>query len=172
MKDLVALGELLRHMEWADSRIWEAVLAHAEAGKSDEFRERLQHIHFVQLAFLKVWRNEPLDPSRAPSFDDHRSLLNWARTYYPEASAYVGGLSEKDLERPVRMPWIEMFEKRMGQRAEDPTLCETVFQVAMHSTHHRGQVSTRLRQLGGEPPLLDFIVWVWLGKPAPAWPSD
>ncbi len=171
MKDLVALNDLLRHMEWADSRMWEAVLSHAEAANMDEMRERLQHIHFVQRAFLKVWRGEPLNP-KAASFDDHQSLLQWARTLYPEATSYVGALSAEDLERPVRMPWIEMFEQRMGQKAEDPSLGETVFQVAMHSAHHRGQVSTRLRQLGGEPPLLDFIVWVWLGKPEPAWPSD
>jgi len=39
----------------------------------------------------------------------------------------------------------------------------------MHSTHHRGQVNARLRELGGEPPLADFIVWLWWGRPAASW---
>ncbi len=47
---------------------------------------------------------------------------------------------------------------------------QSAVQVAMHSTHHRGQVAARLRELGVEPPMVDFIVWVWIGKPAAEWP--
>ncbi len=43
------------------------------------------------------------------------------------------------------------------------------FQVANHSTYHRGQVNRSLRQLGGEPPLVDYIAWVWFGKPKAEW---
>ena len=43
-------------------------------------------------------------------------------------------------------------------------------QVALHSTYHRGQINARIRELGGEPPLTDFIAWVWAGKPQPSWP--
>ena len=39
----------------------------------------------------------------------------------------------------------------------------------MHSTYHRGQVNVRLRELGGEPQLVDFIAWVWEGKPRAVW---
>jgi uncharacterized damage-inducible protein DinB len=76
-----------------------------------------------------------------------------------------------DSNRPIVMPWIEMFEKRLGRKAETPTFYETLLQVSMHSTYHRGQVNTRLRELGAEPPLTDFIAWVWLGKPAAEWPD-
>ena len=55
----------------------------------------------------------------------------------------------------------------MNRRFEAPTLAETALQVAMHSTYHRGQVNARLRQIGGEPPLVDFIAWIWFGRPAP-----
>jgi uncharacterized damage-inducible protein DinB len=77
-----------------------------------------------------------------------------------------------EMESPVVMPWIEMFEKRLGRKADAPTFHETLLQVAMHSAYHRGQVSTKLRELGGEPPLTDFIVWVWTGKPQPEWPES
>jgi uncharacterized damage-inducible protein DinB len=30
----------------------------------------------------------------------------------------------------------------------------------MHSEHHRAQVATRLRALGGNPPMTDYILWV------------
>ncbi len=36
-------------------------------------------------------------------------------------------------------------------------------------TGDRGQNATRLRELGGEPPLTDYIAWLWKGRPAPDW---
>jgi uncharacterized damage-inducible protein DinB len=44
-----------------------------------------------------------------------------------------------------------------------------MIQVATHSTYHRGQVNARLREVGGEPPLVDYIAWIWFGRPAPEW---
>lgn len=48
-------------------------------------------------------------------------------------------------------------------------LGETMIQVAMHSQYHRGQINTRLRELGAEPPLVDYIAWIWFGRPDAAW---
>jgi len=42
-------------------------------------------------------------------------------------------------------------------------------QAVMHSQWHRGQNATRLRELGGEPPTLDLIVWIANNRPAAAW---
>jgi uncharacterized damage-inducible protein DinB len=39
----------------------------------------------------------------------------------------------------------------------------------LHTQHHRGQVCTRLREVGGEPPTVDFIVWLWENRPDPTW---
>ena len=50
-----------------------------------------------------------------------------------------------------------------------PKSCAT--QVASHSTYHRGQVNARLREVGGTPPLVDYIAWIWFGRPAPNWSS-
>jgi uncharacterized damage-inducible protein DinB len=125
----------------------------------------------VQRAFLKVWKGEALKPQAADSFPDLATLLSWAREYYADVAGYISDLGNMDLERPVVMPWIEMFEARLGRKAEAPTFHETLLQVALHSTYHRGQVSTRLRELGSEPPLTDFIAWVWNGKPQADWPT-
>jgi len=51
------------------------------------------------------------------------------------------------------------------------TLVETMLQIPSHSTHHRGQIATRLREIGGEPPITDFIMWAFTGKPAASWPA-
>ena len=48
------------------------------------------------------------------------------------------------------------------------TLSESAWQVVHRTrTYHRGQIATRIREIGGEPPLVDFLYWVWGGKPAP-----
>jgi uncharacterized damage-inducible protein DinB len=49
------------------------------------------------------------------------------------------------------------------------TVGETAFQVVSHSTHHRAQANTRLRAVGGDPPLVDYIAWIWFGRPAAPW---
>jgi uncharacterized damage-inducible protein DinB len=39
----------------------------------------------------------------------------------------------------------------------------------IHSHHHRGQNAAALRELGGEPPPTDLIVWYWKEKPGAPW---
>lgn len=65
-----------------------------------------------------------------------------------------------------------MAGKHFGRQIEPTSMAETMVQVSMQSTHHRGQVASHLRGLGITPPLTDFIAWVWLGKAAPEWPSS
>lgn len=72
----------------------------------------------------------------------------------------------KDWGREVRFPWADQLVARFGA-AQPATLSESVLQVALHSTYHRGQINARLRELGGDPPLVDFIVWIWRGRPSP-----
>ena len=33
----------------------------------------------------------------------------------------------------------------------------------------RAQVATRVRDLGGEPALTDYIAWIWMNRPLPEW---
>jgi uncharacterized damage-inducible protein DinB len=172
MNQLETLAELFRHMEWADSMVWGVALAHPKAREDSGMRERLYHIHMVQRAFLSTWKGEATRPPASDGFEDLPALLGWARDNYTELNEYVARAGEMDLERPIVVPWIAMFERRAGRKADVPTFHETLLQVVMHSSYHRGQVSTKLRELGAEPPVTDFIVWVWHGKPRPAWPTS
>ena len=49
------------------------------------------------------------------------------------------------------------------------TVAEALVQVAMHTQHHRGQCMTRLKDLGGEPKNVDWIIWLWKEKPRGRW---
>lgn len=171
MANADTIRDLFRHMEWADAQVWETVLASADARDDAKLRDYLYHLHRVQRAFLRVWRGEPRDEP-SPTFDDAPSLRQWARTYYDEARAHLDALGDEEFARPLVVPWSSGLEEWMGRKAEATTFGETAMQVALHSTYHRGQVNARLRQLGAEPPAVDYILWLWLGRPGPAWPSS
>jgi uncharacterized damage-inducible protein DinB len=170
MKDIGTLRDLLDHMQWADALVWSSALSHSVAAGDLALRGKLSHTHMVQRAFLSVWQAVPLisPPSNTP---DLPAILKDARGYYSELAAFVSALGEDELERPVALPWATGFARRMGRDAAIPSLAETLLQVALHSTYHRGQANARLRELGNEPPLTDYIAWVWFGRPDPQWPA-
>ena len=170
MMNVKALADLYRHMEWADAAVWASVLASAGGREDAKLRAYLHHLHVVQRAFLRAWRGEPREPPY-PTFDDALSLMRWGQTYYGEALAHLGTLGDEDLSGPMPVPWASMVERALGRAPEVTTFGETVLQVALHTLYHRGQINARLRELGGEPPLVDYIAWVWLGRPEPVWPS-
>ena len=117
----------------------------------------------VQQAFLSVFLERPLDMQRLqkemqeiPEFYGIERLF---QVSHAEELAFVSGLREADLARPIDMPWIPGLRLTLG---------EGLMQVVMHSQGHRGQCLTRLREIGGTPPTLDFILWI-KDRPAPIW---
>lgn len=162
------LIDLYRHMEWADAAVWTAVLASEAARADSKLRDYFYHLHMVQRAFLRAWRGEPREDPY-PTLDDAESLMAWGRTYYGEAFFNLESLSDAKLVEPMPVPWAAMVEKRLGYPPHVTTIGETVLQVALHSQYHRGQINARLREVGGEPPLVDFIAWIWLGRPSAEW---
>ena len=169
MFTLPPLVELYRHMEWADSAVWQAVRALPAAGSDKRVHVLLYHIHMVQHAFLAVWRGITPEYRRPEDVVDLAAIASWAREYYPEVAAHLPTLSDGDLAKPLALPWAAMLTERLGRPPAGTTLGDTVFQVTGHSTYHRGQVNARLRELGGEPPLVDYIAWVWFDRPTPVW---
>jgi uncharacterized damage-inducible protein DinB len=166
-----ALIELYRHMEWADSSVWQAVraLPAAAAASDKRLHVLLYHIHMVQHAFVAAWRGVPADHRQPEDFVDLAAIESWARSYYQDVFGRLATLTGADLARPLALPWAGMLVEYLGRQPGETTLGETVFQVTSHSTYHRGQVNVRLRDLGGEPPLVDYIAWLWFDRPAPVW---
>ncbi len=157
---LPLLAELFDHQAWADSAILAAVRACPAAIDDEKIRHTLHHIVMVQRAFLSIFLKTPFDiaaESKPPeSFD---ALVARFRATQPEELAFVKGLDEAALQRIIETPWIP------GAKL---TLPQTLMQVVMHSQSHRGQCASRLRAAGGQPPTLDFILWL-KDRPAPAW---
>jgi len=169
MTMLDAVRPLFAHMEWADAMVWRAVTDCAAASEDKVLHDRLYHIHATQHAFRQAWRGEEVvftGPDDFPSLDAVRKL---GRDFYAFAPGYIASLSPDAVDREMALPWSIYFAKRAGFTPHPSTLGETLLQLPSHSTYHRGQVNTRIRELGGTPPLVDFIAWVWAGKPDPKW---
>ena len=156
------LIDLYGHQAWADALHWRAVTAFAPAVEDVIIRERLHHIHLVQSGFLALLTGEPFALSTPADFPTPGALREYARDFHEAALAFVSQADDATLRRTVRVPWFE--NPVLDLPAE-----KALLQCAMHSQHHRGQNATRLRELGGEPPMTDLIVWYWMGRPPAMW---
>jgi len=161
---LDTLYDLYAHQEWADAEHWTAIESCPAALSDDEIRERLTHLHTVQRGFLKVFKGELMDVEeefkRKPPLPELKSS---ARVYHGEALAFLKDLSAERLDEKLVVPWFT--------GGFSPTLREGALQGVMHSQYHRGQNATRIKRLGGKPPLTDYIVWVYKGRPSGLWPD-
>jgi uncharacterized damage-inducible protein DinB len=171
LMDTKTLIDLYKHMEWADAAVWTAVLESEPASADPKLKEYFTHLHIVQRAFLLMWRKEDL-PSSFPEFSELKQVLTWARKTYGEGISQLEAMRDPGLSEPLPLPWAKMVEQTIGKPPQENSIGETALQVIMHSMYHRGQINARLKALEGKPPLVDYICWVWLGRPHPAWPPS
>ena len=159
------LRDLYGHQAWADAEHWRAIGAHHPARDDGAIRRRLHHIHMVQRAFFWIVgdRKVAFAVTTLDDFKSFEDLHAYARTYHDEVRRFWEGVSDARLVEGVTIPWAPT------NTPLTLTVAEALTQCAMHSHYHRGQNATRLRELGGEPPPTDLIVWYWKGRPAPDW---
>ena len=154
------LDELYAHQEWADAEHRRALEAHPAALADKAICERLLHIHQVQYAFLRITgaRTSGFVFKKLEDFPTMADLKEYARRYHAAVGELLKGLDQGKFEEMVEAPWFTPPVKLSRRHA--------LTQAATHSHYHRGQNATRLRELGGVPPMTDFIVWLKNGQPA------
>ena len=164
------LRDAFRQMEWADATVWAAVPREGPGrAAASPPGARPHRAARVPLAWTGGQKDDAL---RAPeSFATLDEVRAWARPVYDDLASFVAAVDESRLSAPFEMPWARQVEAQLGRPPGVSTLADTCFQVASHSTYHRGQVNVRLRELGVEPPLVDYIAWIWFGRPVAAWPA-
>jgi uncharacterized damage-inducible protein DinB len=170
MEATAIIAELIQHMEWADGVVFSAILGSEQAEGDEVLLKRLRHIHLVQKAFFDVWQNQPVNP-HATDLMTVLELAAFAKSLHKEIQGFQNALCPDDLDRVILLPWAVQVSSSLGFEITNPTLGQTLMQVTAHSSYHRGQVNARLRELSVDPPMTDFIAWVWTGKPSPTWPA-
>ena len=153
---------LFAHQEWADASHWRVILGSEAARKDPELRERLVHLHGAQQVWMGRWQGIGLG---YPKVEDHATLedtLHFAQACHAALRAYLSLRKEADLAEPIT------YTNNAGGTHTQP-LGQLMLHVAMHSHYHRGQIMTRLKQLGGQATDVDYIFWIWKGRPEPEW---
>jgi uncharacterized damage-inducible protein DinB len=165
LKELLAmidhLPKLLAHAEWADA-VFFHTWGKGPARDHEEMRRRVGHLVGVQHGFLAVLRGQPPGAPPQGSPASHDELKTRAAAGHEGLRDFTASLNPGEISRIVQIPWFP-----------DPpcviTVAEALVQVAMHTQHHRGQCMTRLKDFGGEPKNVDWIIWLWKGKPPGRW---
>jgi uncharacterized damage-inducible protein DinB len=152
------------HQAWADAELWRAIEACAPAGRDAAIRGRWHHIHLVQRGFLWVVgdRSAEFQFSKPEDFAELGDLKAFGMRANAEIAEYLPNVDEARLCEQVTIPWFQNPPLSI-------TVAEALTQCAMHSQWHRGQNATRLRELGGDVPLVDLIIWMLKGRPRAEW---
>jgi len=145
---------------WANSRALEACSALTpeqftrDLGSSfRSLRDTLAHIYGAEWVWLERWHGRT--PTGLPSAVDFRDFET-TRRRLTEADRnlidYVASLNAGDLQRVLEI------KTTAGVPYAQP-LWQMLQHVANHSTYHRGQITTMLRQLAAKAVSTDMIVF-------------
>ncbi len=153
--------ELFSYSAWANGWMLDAAealspeqLSATVAGAFPSVRGTLGHIVGAEWIWLRRWLGE--SPTAAPGWVAESSLSELRgrlAALEAERDQFLGQLADGDLERVVEY-------RRVSGEAYADRLADLVRHVVNHSTYHRGQVATQLRQIGVSPPSTDLIIHV------------
>ena len=152
---------LFEYNNWANGKILDAV-SHLSPelflkdlhSSHRSVRDTLSHILAAEWIWLERWKGTSpkalLDPAEFPTAESVRRKLSQVES---ERAEFINGLTEESLAQPITYTNTkgEQWTYQLGQMLQH---------VANHSSYHRGQVTTMLRQLGVEPAPVDLLVFM------------
>jgi uncharacterized damage-inducible protein DinB len=162
------LQSLFDYNRWANSRV---LAASAKLSPEDfvrdlrsshpSVRDTLVHVMGAEWLWLQRWKGtSPKSLPSAAGFPTLASLKErWAEVE-DEQAEFVSGVTEKSLE--TKIAYVNLQGEPFAY-----LLWQMMQHAVNHSTYHRGQVATMLRQLGAEPQATDMLIMIDI-KSAPA----
>jgi uncharacterized damage-inducible protein DinB len=154
------IRELYAYNTWANKRIFEAAgrLSSEEFGREikssfPSVRETMLHMISAEWIWLSRWKG--VSPSKWPENWDTSSFASlqsvWTNVSR-DLTTFVGNLTENDLNKEIA------YQNIKGDPFSN-LLWQMMRHVVNHSSYHRGQITTLLRQLGKESVSTDMIVF-------------
>lgn len=162
------IRRLFSYTEWANVRILACVRVldgeqftrHIESS-FPTIRDTLAHIAMAEWVWLRRWSGE--SPAGPPQWAHEASLETIETNLLAigrERNVLLTTLAEEDLQR-------ELSYRTMSGDSFATPLGDLMVHVTNHSSYHRGQLTTMLRQVGASPPATDLIVFLREQTPAP-----
>ncbi len=153
---------LLAYNRWANRQVLDDVRAleasQLTADLATSFKSVLgtiAHIFWAESVWLRRWRGEsPKVPP--PSHDAYSSLDGVERPWRDVQTGqetFAATLTDERLSERIA------YENYRDERWEY-SLARMIQHLLNHSSYHRGQVVTLLRQLGCAPRSTDLLVWI------------
>ena len=163
---------LYEYDRWANNRVLQAASAlSAEQFTRDlgssfrSVRDTLVHIIGGEWIWLAYWKDPPHSSTLLADLRKRRDVL-----FNPHAFPNVAAVQskwvevEKEQVEFVNRVTDESLEKMLPFRTTQIRLAHLMQHLANHSTYHRGQVATMMRQLDAEPLATDFHVFLVEGR--------
>ncbi len=158
--DLSDVRRLYAYTDWANDRFLDVIgrlpeeqFTQTIVSSYSSIRDTLSHIASAEWIWLRRWMGEsPLEvPSwaTAPSFAVLQTKIH---AVAGERRAYLADLA------PAAIESILHYRSIKGDPFALP-LREVLIHCANHSTYHRGQLVTMLRQAGAQPPTTDYSLF-------------
>lgn len=159
--DLSYFKLLLSYNSWANARILEAlsVLSTEELTKNlstshNSILETFVHIMFAE----SIWRmrcqgESKIEQLNLLDFNSFELLKKKLSAHEHQQQYFIDMLGDPDIGR------IVTYLNLKGENWEYP-LYQIIQHLVNHSTYHRGQIITMLRQLGHEAVTTDFLVYI------------
>ncbi len=151
---------LFAYDEWANDRVLVAVeqlsseqLMRRIGGSFPTVGETMAHIVAAEWIWLR--RLQGASPTAFPDWlpgAPPAVLRARLREVESERALLLRSLNEESLARPVSYTLLS------GAHGEQP-LADLLMHIVNHSTYHRGQVATMLRQVGAVPPSTDLLLF-------------
>ncbi|MGH9320120.1 MAG: DinB family protein [Vicinamibacteria bacterium] len=158
--DLATIGTLYRYNSWANERVLDAASRLTEAefirelkSSYGSIRDTLTHIVWSEWIWLQRWKGESPTLVFSPSdFPNAESLRERLHKVAADRSTFLRDLSAERVLKPME------YRNIQGEVWRYP-LWQQLYHLVNHSTYHRGQVATMMRQLGATPAATDFLVY-------------
>lgn len=160
MLDVPIIEELYRYNRWANGRMFDAVssLTKEEFTKDltsshPSVRDTLTHIVWAEWIWLQRWKGTSPQVVFDPKDFPHAGTLQarWVDVEI-EQRAFIQTVTTGALLGLVQ------YVSLQGQTWRYP-LWRQMYHVVNHSSYHRGQLTTMLRQLEAQPMATDFLVF-------------
>jgi uncharacterized damage-inducible protein DinB len=151
---------LYDYTKWADGRMFEAVSKLTpeqwtkDLGSSlKSTRDTVVHLVSAQWIWISRWKGEsPKAMWAAAEFPTQASVREKWEPLAGDLKAFVAAQTEESVAKPVN------YKNLKGEPMSYP-LGHLMLHAVNHSTYHRGQVTTLIRQLGGQPMSSDLVVY-------------
>lgn len=152
---------LYEYNKWANARVLDAVskltpeqFTRDLQSSHGSVRDTVAHILAAEWIWLERWKGVSppalLDPSDFPTVDAVRTRLTSVES---ECAQFIDGLTDQSLGVLIT------YTNTRGEQWTYP-LGQMLQHVANHSSYHRGQVVTMLRQLGAGVVPVDLLVYM------------